>query len=155
MKTLFRSLLVAALVLAALFVSPGCEDRSTVPAGSIPSVAQARELYGSGDLESDYLDGVSFEFYSTPGSAGVRILAFRDLDSCLILELTPAGELVAHSGISKGMWDCISRNGAICRQLYPDDSVPGAVEAYNRCYAKGLTFCVVAYSVMAWFVDAT
>lgn len=153
MLNLSKCLFGAAAVVVAVLLSAGCSERSTVPESSIPNVDQARELYALSELEVDSLSGVTFEFYSTPGVPGVRMLAFQNQDSCLVLELSPAGELVAHSAISKGMWDCITRNGAICRQLYPDDSVPGAAEAYNRCYAKGLTFCVVAYSVMSWFVD--
>lgn len=153
MLNLSKCLFGAAAVVVAVLLSAGCSELSTVPESSIPNVDQARELYALQELEIDSLSGVTFEFYSTPGVPGVRMLAFQNQDSCLVLELTPAGELVAHSAMAKGVWACIERNGKVCRQLYPDDSVPGASEAYDRCFTKGWMMCIVAYSVFAWFVD--
>lgn len=142
---------LALVALVALF--SGCFNKAADPEPAVPSVAQAHELYGGSQVESEIVQGITFETHSEPGAPGSKILFYSDLDSCFVVELLPDGEPAARSMMAKGMWDCIVRNGKICRQLYPDFSVPGAQEAYNRCYAKGLTSCVIAYTYFGFLCD--
>lgn len=153
MSKFVKSLIAAAVLVAAWLFLFSCSEKSTVPEFSVPSVAQARELHGSGEIEIEIVQGITFETYRSPGSSGSKVLFYTDPDSCFVVEILPDGDPAARSLMSKGMWDCIVRNGKICRQLYPDLSVPGAQEGYNRCYAKGLTSCVVAYTYFGFLCD--